>query len=208
MPRQVGQTPNVSAMRLLSGCPASRTLGRDTTRLQPHLDRTRDTAKADQLDFGNIRDQRSLTHRRGTEIARADYFLRLNAIAEKNHQMCARTVEVSGFCKVELSKLPFRELAEAEIGFLTMSGSELRRVEVVAEVVARRRTEESAAVVLGLSARQTRRLVRAYRDGGGGALIHKARGKNSKQPADRRSSRVHGGAGEDPVRRFWADASR
>ena len=62
---------------------------------------------------------------------------------------------------------------------LTMSGSELRRVEVVAEVVARRRTEESAAAVLGLSARQTRRLVRAYRDGGGGALIHKARGKNS-----------------------------
>ncbi len=60
-----------------------------------------------------------------------------------------------------------------------MSGSELRRVEVVAEVVARRRTEESAATVLGLSTRQTRRLVRAYRDSGGGALIHKARGKNS-----------------------------
>jgi transposase len=60
-----------------------------------------------------------------------------------------------------------------------MSGSELKRVEVVAEVLARRRTEESAAAMLGLSARQTRRLVRAYRDGGGGALIHKARGKTS-----------------------------
>jgi hypothetical protein len=30
-----------------------------------------------------------------------------------------------------------------------------------------------------LSTRQTRRLLAAYRDGGGGALIHKARGCNS-----------------------------
>ena len=29
---------------------------------------------------------------------------------------CRRKVEMSGFCKVEMSKLPFRELAEAEIG--------------------------------------------------------------------------------------------
>jgi hypothetical protein len=29
---------------------------------------------------------------------------------------CKRKVEMSGFCKVELSKLPFRELLEAEIG--------------------------------------------------------------------------------------------
>ena len=36
---------------------------------------------------------------------------------------------MSGLCRVELSKLPFRELAEAEIGTLSMSGSELRRVE-------------------------------------------------------------------------------
>jgi hypothetical protein len=28
---------------------------------------------------------------------------------------------MSGFCKVELSKLPFRELTDAEIGTLTMS---------------------------------------------------------------------------------------
>jgi len=37
----------------------------------------------------------------------------------------------------------------------------------------------SAAAVLGLSTRQTRRLVAAYRDGGGGAMIHKARGRAS-----------------------------
>ena len=60
-----------------------------------------------------------------------------------------------------------------------MSGSELQRIEVLSEVLARKRTEVSAAAVLGLSTRQTRRLVRAYRDGGGGALINKAGGRAS-----------------------------
>jgi hypothetical protein len=52
-------------------------------------------------------------------------------------------------------------------------------MEVLSEVLARRRTEISAAAILGLSTRQTRRLLTAYRDGGGGALIHKARGRTS-----------------------------
>jgi hypothetical protein len=60
-----------------------------------------------------------------------------------------------------------------------MSGHELRRVEVLSEVLARRRTEVSAAAILGLSTRHTRRLLAAYRDGGGGAMIHKARGRTS-----------------------------
>jgi hypothetical protein len=60
-----------------------------------------------------------------------------------------------------------------------MSGHELRRIEVLSEVLAKRRTEISAAAILGLSTRQTRRLVVAYRDGGGGAMIHKARGRSS-----------------------------
>ena len=60
-----------------------------------------------------------------------------------------------------------------------MSGSELHRIEVLSEVLARKRTEVSAAAILGLSARQTRRLLRAYRDGGGGALINKSRGRAS-----------------------------
>jgi hypothetical protein len=60
-----------------------------------------------------------------------------------------------------------------------MSGQELQRIEVLSEVLARRRTEISAAAVLGLSTRQTRRLPAAYRDGGGGAMIHKARGRTS-----------------------------
>jgi hypothetical protein len=60
-----------------------------------------------------------------------------------------------------------------------MSGQELRRIEILSEVLAKRRTGISAAAILGISTRQTRRLVVAYRDGGGGAMIHKARGRSS-----------------------------
>src|SRR5258707_961418 len=65
------------------------------------------------------------------------------------------------------------------MGLVTMSGRELQRIEVLSEVLARRRSQISAAAILGLSTRQTRRLLEAYRDGGGGALIHKARGRTS-----------------------------
>jgi transposase len=58
-----------------------------------------------------------------------------------------------------------------------MSKQELRRVEVLTEVLAGRRTTESAAGVLGVSLRQAQRLAARYRDGGGGALIHKSRGR-------------------------------
>ena len=58
-----------------------------------------------------------------------------------------------------------------------MSKQELRRVEVLIEVLAGRRTTESAAGVLGVSLRQAQRLAARYRDGGGGALIHKSRGR-------------------------------
>ena len=60
-----------------------------------------------------------------------------------------------------------------------MSGTELQRIEVLAEIVSRRRTEASAAAVLGLSTRQTRRLIVAYRTSGGASVIHKARGRVS-----------------------------
>jgi hypothetical protein len=57
-----------------------------------------------------------------------------------------------------------------------MSGRELQRIEVLSEVLARRRTETRPR---GFWGRQTRRLLIAHRDGGGGALIHKARGRTS-----------------------------
>ncbi len=53
---------------------------------------------------------------------------------------------MSGFCKVEMSKLPFRgAISEAEIGSFTMSRHELQRIEVLSEVLAKIRTEVSAA---------------------------------------------------------------
>jgi transposase len=63
------------------------------------------------------------------------------------------------------------------MGWLSMSKHELRRVEVMTEVLAGSRTTESAAGVLDISLRQAQRLVARYREGGGGALIHKSRGR-------------------------------
>ena len=63
------------------------------------------------------------------------------------------------------------------MGWLQMSKQELRRVEVLTEVLAGQRTTESAAGVLDVSLRQAQRLVARYRDGGGGALIHESRGR-------------------------------
>ena len=63
------------------------------------------------------------------------------------------------------------------MGWLQMSKQELRRVEVLTEVLAGSRTTESAAGVLSVSLRQAQRLVARYRHGGGGALIHKSRGR-------------------------------
>src|SRR5687767_10642813 len=60
-----------------------------------------------------------------------------------------------------------------------MSERDLQRIQVLSEVANRRRTIASAAVVLALSTRQVRRLLKAYRLGGGGAIAHKARGRPS-----------------------------
>jgi hypothetical protein len=51
-----------------------------------------------------------------------------------------------------------------------MSGNELQRIEILAEVVSRRRTEASAATILAISTRQIRRLVVAYRTYGLGSM--------------------------------------
>jgi transposase len=65
------------------------------------------------------------------------------------------------------------------LGWLTVSARDLQRIEVLTEVLAGRHTTASAATVLDMSVRQTQRLLTRYRDGGGGALIHKARGRAS-----------------------------
>jgi transposase len=65
------------------------------------------------------------------------------------------------------------------LGWVMMSKRDLQRIEVLTEVLAGRRTTESAAAVLGVSTRQVQRLLNRYRDGGGGALVHQARGRAS-----------------------------
>jgi transposase len=67
------------------------------------------------------------------------------------------------------------------MGWITMSARDLKRLEVLTEVQAGRRTVASAAVILGVSERQAFRLLARYRDHGGGGLIHQARGRESNR---------------------------
>ena len=103
VPGQICQASNVSAMNSSRRCSTRGTCGADTARLQPHLDRAEHAAEADQLDFRNSRDQRSWAHRQGAKVARATSVLRSNRQSAKNHQMCARTVEMSCSRSLELS---------------------------------------------------------------------------------------------------------
>ncbi len=65
------------------------------------------------------------------------------------------------------------------MGWVLMSERDIRRIEVLTEVHAGRRTVASAAIVLAISARQVGRLLIRFRENGGGGLIHKGRGKSS-----------------------------
>ena len=57
----------------------------------------------------------------------------------------------------------------------------MRRIEVLSDVRAGRRTMASAAAVLAVSERQAFRLLARYEAGGGSGLIHKARGKTANR---------------------------
>jgi len=65
------------------------------------------------------------------------------------------------------------------MGWISMSERDLQRVTVLTEVLNGRRTAASAATVLALSERQVWRLLARYRDGGGGAILHRGRGRPS-----------------------------
>jgi hypothetical protein len=60
-----------------------------------------------------------------------------------------------------------------------VSERELQRIQVLGEVVSRKRTVASASVVLALSTRQVRRLLKVFRSAGGGSLAHRGRGRPS-----------------------------
>ena len=69
---------------------------------------------------------------------------------------------------------------EADIlGWVMMNEHDLRRIEVLTEVLSGQRTIASAAVLLSVSVRQINRLLRKFREDGGAALIHKGRGQAS-----------------------------
>lgn len=87
------------------------------------------------------------------------------------------------------------------MGWLTMSERDLQRIEVLAEVAAKRRTVVAAAAVLALSVRQVRRLLRSYRRGGGAAIIHQARGR----PSNNRIQDAVRAEATELVRRSYAD---
>ena len=65
------------------------------------------------------------------------------------------------------------------MGWVRMSERDVRRIEILTEVLSGRRTVGSAAIVLAISPRQVHRLLIRFRDDGGGALIHKGRGQAS-----------------------------
>lgn len=65
------------------------------------------------------------------------------------------------------------------MGWVLMSERDVRRIEILTQVLSGRRTVASAAIVLAITARQVNRLLIRFRDDGGGGLIHKARGQSS-----------------------------
>jgi hypothetical protein len=75
-----------------------------------------------------------------------------------------------------------------------MSGNELQRIQVLSEVLSGRRTQASAAPILGISTRQTRRLIVAYRAGGGAE-------RHSQEPRPRIRTTDYWKASPSPLER-------
>ena len=65
------------------------------------------------------------------------------------------------------------------MGWVLMSERDVRRIEILTEVLSGRRTVASAALVLAITARQINRLLNRFREDGGSGLIHKGRGQSS-----------------------------
>ena len=60
------------------------------------------------------------------------------------------------------------------MGWVLMSERDVRRIEVLTEVLSGRPTVASAAVVLAITVRQTNRLLIRFREDGGGAALIKS----------------------------------
>ncbi len=73
---------------------------------------------------------------------------------------------------------------------LTMSKEELSRLEVMEHLLEKRMGQGTAAEVLGLSVRQVKRLLRAYREKGAAGLVSQQRGKPSHHQLDKETERA------------------
>lgn len=62
---------------------------------------------------------------------------------------------------------------------MAMSQKERDRLHIIRQLNGKELKQGKAAALLGLSVRQTRRILKAYRREGDGVLIHKSRGKLS-----------------------------
>lgn len=82
-----------------------------------------------------------------------------------------------------------------------MSARDLKRIEVLSEVLVGRRTVVAAASVLEVSERQAYRLLARYQEEGGSGLAHKARGRESNRSTNR-GIRKHA---VELVRKHYAD---
>jgi transposase len=69
----------------------------------------------------------------------------------------------------------------AEKDIIRMSIREVKRLKVIQEAIERHITQRVAASMIGLSERQTRRLVRAVREEGERGVIHRLRGRFSNR---------------------------
>jgi transposase len=73
---------------------------------------------------------------------------------------------------------------------LTMSKEELSRLDVMEHLQEKRMGQRTAAEVLGLSVRQVKRLLRAYREKGAAGLVSQQRGKPSHHQLERGTGRA------------------
>jgi transposase len=67
---------------------------------------------------------------------------------------------------------------------LTMSKEELGRLEVMERLQEKRMRQKTAAEILGISIRQVKRLLRAYRREGAAGLVSRQRGRPSHHQLD------------------------
>jgi transposase len=86
-------------------------------------------------------------------------------------------------------------------GLLTMSAKELDRLGVIRRVLEGRLPQKQAATMMGMTARQVRRLCQAYEADGPGGLVSRKRGK----PSNRRSSEAVRSRALALVRELYAD---